>query len=171
MTINFKNNLIKAAVAVIGTFIAANSYAATNTSNMSVSATVAANCSISAGALSFGTYDTVSAAAVDGTATISTTCTSGSAATVTLGQGLNAATTSTDAAPLRQMKAGTDVMAYQLYSESGRTTVWGNTTATGKATTGTGSNVDVTVYGRITAGQNTLPAGSYTDTVVATITF
>ena len=41
---------------------------------------------------------------------------------------------------------------------------------TGLAYTGTGASQDLTVYGTLPGGQN-VPVGSYSDTVVATITF
>jgi len=108
---------------------------------------------------------------LDGTGTVTVTCTSGDATNITLGQGANAANGSTDAAPLRQMKdSGTDVLSYALYQDSARTTAWGNTSATGVDETGTGAAQNVTVYGAVAAGQN-VPAGSYSDTVVATVTF
>jgi spore coat protein U-like protein len=107
---------------------------------------------------------------LDGTGTIATVCTNGSTAKITLGQGANADTGSTDTAPARRMTDGTNFLAYQLYSENTYTTVWGNTDPTGFSVTGTGATVNATVYGRVAQGQN-VPAGSYTDTVVATITF
>lgn len=157
-------------------FLAAStsSHAGTATSNLSVTATVSANCTISTAPVAFGAYDPVSAnatTALNGSGTITVTCTSGSTGTITLGQGSNPAGGSTDAAPARQMKdAGTDVLAYALYQDSGRTTVWGNTAGTGVADVGTGAVQNVTVYGAVAAGQN-VPAGSYSDTVLATVTF
>ena len=70
-----------------------NSYAGTAQQNLSVTATIAANCSISTAAVAFGSYDPVMANAsadLDGTGTVTVTCTNGSAAAVTLGQGANA---------------------------------------------------------------------------------
>lgn len=69
------------------------------------------------------------------------------------------------------MKAGSSYLSYSLYSDSGRSTVWGNTAGTGKAYTGTGVSDTVTVYGAIAAGQNVPASTSYADVVVATITF
>jgi spore coat protein U-like protein len=152
---------------------AAPALAATATSSLSVTATVSATCTISSSAVAFGAYDPVSAntsTALDGTGTVTVTCTSGGSTTITLGQGSNANTGSTDAVPLRRMNVGTAFLSYFLYSESGRTTVWGNTAGTGVAHTGTGTATAITVYGRTPAGQN-VPPGSYVDTVVATITF
>ena len=89
---------------------------------------------------------------------------------MTLGQGANPDGASSDAVPVRQMTDGTNFLTYFLFQETGRTTVWGNTALTGVAHTGTGTLTAITVFGRLGAGQN-VPAGSYTDTVVATITF
>jgi spore coat protein U-like protein len=61
-------------------------------------------------------------------------------------------------------------LSYFLYSDAGWTTVWANTVGTGVAHTGTATATAITVYGQVTAGQN-VPAGSYSDTVVATVTF
>jgi len=90
---------------------------------------------------------------------------------LTLGQGSHANTGSSDAAPLRRLQdSGSNVLTYSLYQDSGRNTVWGNTALTGVSHTGTGSATSVTVYGQIAAGQN-VPAGNYSDVVVATVTF
>jgi spore coat protein U-like protein len=84
---------------------------------------------------------------------------------------VNSATGSTDAVPLRRMKdTGENYLAYFLYSNEGRTTVWGNTEVSGVSDTGTGATSEKTIYGAVTGGQNK-PVGSYTDTVVATVTF
>jgi spore coat protein U-like protein len=124
--------------------------------------------------LAFGAYDPIvvnAAGALDGTGTVTTTCTNGSAATVTLGQGANAGGGSTDAVPLRRMKdGGTNYLSYDLFSDPGHTTIFGNTDETGKDVTGTGGEVPTTVYGRVPPNQN-MPAGTYNDTVVATVTF
>lgn len=168
-----KGLLAGAVLAAIAT-MSGTAVAGTATSNLAVSATVAANCTIDASAgLAFGTYDPIvtnASTALTGSGTISTTCTNGASATITLGQGANADTSSTDTAPLRRMTDGTDFLSYQLYTDSGDSTVWGNTSATGAAVTGTGAAISTTVYGSVAAGQN-VPAGSYTDTVVATVTF
>jgi spore coat protein U-like protein len=148
--------------------------AATATSNLSVTASVSANCTISTSAVAFGAYDPLSAnasAPLNGTGSVSVTCTNGASTTVTLGQGGNADTGSTTAAPLRRLKdSGTNYLSYALYSDTGRTTVWGDTAGTGVAHTGDGTLTALTVYGQIPGGQNAA-AASYSDTVVATITF
>jgi spore coat protein U-like protein len=145
-----------------------------NTANLTVSATVVANCTIGTTALTFGNYDAVvtnASSPLNGTGAINVTCTFDSPTKITLDQGANQAGGSTDAVPLRRMAAGGQYLNYSLYSDNSRTVTWGNTSGTGVDYTGTGSAGSLTIYGSVTAGQNTVPVGSYSDTVVATITF
>jgi spore coat protein U-like protein len=142
------------------------------TDNLDVSATVASSCTIAGGTLSFGTYNTVSGAQVDGSALITVACTTGTDTTVTLGEGTHAGGASSAAAPDRRMNdGGTNFLSYSLFSNTQRTTIWGNTVGSGldyQAVTSAPSQLSV--FGRIAATQD-VPAGSYTDTVVATIAF
>jgi spore coat protein U-like protein len=167
--------LLASAVLVAIAIMSGTAAAGTATSDLPVSASVSANCTIDAsGGVAFGAYDPIvtnQSTALTASGTINTTCTNGASATITLGQGANADTGSTDAAPVRRMLAGTsDYLSYQLYSDSSDTTVWGNTSGTGVVVTGTGTSVGTSVYGSVAAGQN-VPAGSYADTVVATVAF
>lgn len=165
--------LLRSAVAAAFAVAAAGAQALTDTSSLPVTASVANNCEIDASAgVDFGPYDPVTANAsadLDSSGNISVTCTIDASADITLGQGANPAGGSTDAAPLRQLNdGGTNNLAYNLFTSNAYTTVWDNTTGVGY--TGTGAATAVTVYGRIPAGQN-VPAGSYADSVLATITF
>lgn len=165
----FSKTIISSLLAVCSIYVNAG----TATSNLSVTATVAASCTIATNAVAFGAYDPIitnKTANLDSTGTVTVTCTNGSIGTITLGQGANATVGSTDVVPLRQMAASTNRLSYQLYSDIARIAIWGNTTVTGLVRTGTGAADPVTVYGSVTAGQN-VPAGSYSDTVVATVTF
>lgn len=166
---------VVSALALGASVLAVNSHAGTDTSNLPVSASVAANCLIDASSgLAFGAYDPVSANAsadLDSTATVSVNCTLDSAVTITMGQGLNADAGSTAAAPLRRLTDGTNFLSYDLYSDAGYTTVLGDTLGTSVGYTGTGVADTVTAYGRIPGGQNVPVAVLYGDTVVATITF
>jgi spore coat protein U-like protein len=168
-------NSLALAVSLLALSVSGVAIAATDTENLTVSATVVETCIInSTTAVAFGNYDPVdthSGSTLDNSAgNINLTCTDDSLATITIGQGSNPDGSSTDAAPLRQMLNGTFDLPYQLYLDSVGGTVWGDTTLTGKSYTGVGTAENVTVYGRIAAGQN-VPAGSYTDTVLVTVTF
>lgn len=165
------------AAATAGMFGASGSFALTDTENLLVSASVTATCTIETSPVAFGDYDPTSVTDLDGTGTVTVLCTNGTAGYVTLSEGANADAASTPAVPVRQMAGGaggTDLLGYQLYSETSRTDVWGDTPTTGLNHVGDGSSTALTVYGRIPAGQN-VSAGSgltaYADTVLATVEF
>jgi spore coat protein U-like protein len=157
-------DIVKIAVglcAVAGFATAAS--AGTATANLGVSASVAATCTISTSAVAFGAYSGV---LVDATGTVTANCVTGTAWTIGLGAGNGTAATTSN----RKMKSGANELAYALYSDSTHTTNWGNVVGDSVAGTGTGASQNQTVYGRIPAGA--VPAaGSYSDTVVATINF
>jgi spore coat protein U-like protein len=117
--------------------------------------------------LAFGTLPGLIAADVDQDTTFSMTCTGRTAWNVGLDNGLNAS------GSVRRMRrgAGTDHVAYELYTTAARTVRWGNTIGTDTVTgTGTGSAQSLVFHGRIPAPQS-VPAGSYSDTVTVTITY
>jgi len=144
------------------------SYAATATTTMAVQVTITATCLInSASTLNFGNSIGVLAANVDQTSTIQVTCTN----TTPYNIGLNAGTGTGATVATRKLTSGANTINYTLYSNSGRTTVWGNTVSTDTvAGTGNGSAQNYTVYGRIPA-QTTPAPGSYTDTITVTVTY
>jgi spore coat protein U-like protein len=133
-------------------------YADTQTTTFTVTATVLNTCSATATNLAFGNYVDVT---IDQTSTVSVTCTSGGAYTVGLSNGANYSAG-------RRMTNGSAFLSYELYSNAGRTVVWDETTTV--AGTGSGAAQDLTVYGRLPGGQG-LIAGSYTDTITATVTY
>src|SRR5262249_25674770 len=72
---------------------------------------------------------------------------------------------------VRKMSNGANTINYSLYSDSGRTTVWGNTIGTNTvAATGNGASQSYTVYGRVPA-QTTPAAAAYTYTITVTVTY
>ena len=147
-----------------------NGYAATAGDTMPVTTQVIAACSINAGAMTFGNYDPTSADDLTVSATIATTCTSGATATITMDEGASAGTGSTSAAPVRRMIGGDgSYLNYSVYSDSGYSAVWGGTDATDVAVTGSGSAVNSTAYGKVTAGQ-AAAVTSFADSVAVTIT-
>lgn len=85
--------------------------------------------------------------------------------------GLDAGTGTGATVAVRKMTSGANAVNYSLYSDSGHTTVWGNTVGTNTvAATGNGSTQSYTVYGRVTA-QTTPAPGTYTDTITVTVTY
>jgi spore coat protein U-like protein len=138
---------------------------ATVTAQFSVTAAVQSNCAISAASLSFGTYTGV---LVNINSTVKVTCTN----TTPYNVGLNAGTATGATVTTRKMTGpALATLAYSLFSNSGRTTNWGNTVGTDTvAKTGNGAAQALTVYGRLPAGQYPTP-GNYTDTIIATVTY
>ena len=138
------------------------------TGTLSVTATVTSNCAVSTTAVAFGNVDVTLNANVDATGGISVTCTNGTAWTAKAAAGGGSGATITD----RKMTSGANLLNYGLYTDSARTTVWGDGT-TGSAITGTGTGAvqASTIYGRVPSGQTTKPVGSYADTVTVTVTY
>jgi len=141
--------------------------AATTTSTFAVQMTVTATCTVnSATTLNFGTQGVLSTN-VDQTSTIQVTCTN----TTPYNIGLNAGTGTGATVAVRKMTSGANTVNYTLYSNSGRTTVWGNTVGTDtQAATGNGSAQSYTVYGRVPAQAAPAP-GTYSDTITITVTY
>jgi spore coat protein U-like protein len=149
-------------------FWCSSATAQTATSSFTVSATVQNACTISAADLTFGVYSTISGANLDGTSTIQVKCTLNAAYAV----GLNAGSTAGGTIAARLMTDGSSTLGYNLYTSNARTTVWGDG-AGGSSTvpgTGTGLTANLTIYGRIAGVQN-VHAGSFSDSVTATINF
>ena len=130
-----------------------------------VKARVSAVCSVQALDLDFGPYVQATGVASLGSTQMMVTCTPGT----TYNVGLNEGTTAGAAINQRKMASGANVLNYQLYSDSARSVIWGNTPGTDTVTgTGNGLAVDHTVYGSITASQ-VVPAGDYADTITVRI--
>jgi spore coat protein U-like protein len=130
-----------------------------------VGGSVAANCSVSATTLGFGTY--IQTAASLSTAAVTVHCTSGAAYQVSLGGGNNLlAGTRRMAGPVAAR------LSYALYSDPARTIAWGDGTALGAKRSGSGGGAAqaLTVYGTIPAGQAPSP-GAYADSVVVTVEY
>jgi len=164
-----------------------NAVAGETTSVLAVTASVAQNCLISTNAVAFGSYDPVvtnnaSGAALNGTGSVTVTCTrSSTGVTIALGLGSHAAGST------RRMTGGATgaYLAYELYQPSAATpaatctfpgaTVWnaagsGLFTPSGVADWGAASPKTFNVCGTVPRGQDAA-ADSYTDSVIATINF
>ncbi len=143
--------------------------ASTVTTSFQVQANVNAQCSISAVNLTFPAVDPLSSQ-TDGATTVTVKCTKNSAYTV----GLNAGTTAGSTIAQRLMANGADLMDYNLYTDAGRTSVWGNSAGSWVSGTGAGMGTAqvLNVYGRVAAGQTNLAVGTFTEpTVTVTVTY
>lgn len=138
----------------------------TATFSFDVLAQVENNCLVSATNLDFGSVGVLTSA-IDAASEVSVTCTAQTDYHVGLDHGLYGT------GPLdRFMRNGAgSSVRYGLYQDAARSLPWG-TLAEGAARpgTGSGSTQNFPVYGRVPP-QNTPPAGTYSDTIVVTVTY
>lgn len=144
-------------------------FAQTAGANMGASAEVTANCAVSSTPIAFGNVDVTTGAAVLGTGGISVVCTNGTDWSASADAGTGATAT----LAIRQMSDGAETLNYVLYTEPTRTTIWGDGVSTTATIDGTGSGAaqNSVIYGRISAAQTGVIAGSYADTVAVTVTY
>ena len=126
-------------------------------------------CTISATSVNFGSYNVFNGSHTDSTGTVTYRC-NGSAHNITIGltQGASASFNQ------RQMQKGSEALTYNLFIDASRTNIWGDgtggTSVYSIANPPNNTNVNLTVYGRVTAGQD-VSAGTFSDTVTAVINF
>jgi len=154
---------LTAAAAAVAALTATNpALAASATSSFDVSIQVLSTCSISASNMSFSSITTGTTSNTDATSSLTVNCSSGTPYEISLGNGNNYSGG-------RRMTNGTTNINYYLYSDTGRSAQW-NTTLM-QSGTGSGSDQSLTVYGRIPSGQAVPYVGSYSDTIIATVTY
>jgi spore coat protein U-like protein len=145
--------------ATIGNSLASNA-------PFTVTATNATICSVSAQTLNFGSTG-VLRANLDASTSISVTCTNQAPYTVALDGGLSGATDPTQ----RKMTHSGVSVTYGLYQDASHVSPWGDSTGVNTvAGTGSGLAQSFTVYGRVPP-QTTPAPGSYSDTVVLTVSY
>ncbi|MDD5365670.1 MAG: spore coat U domain-containing protein [Gallionellaceae bacterium] len=135
------------------------------------------SCSVAVNSnVAFGTYNPLPGAAADAAGHFTVTCdlTLGLLGTYTVAL----ATGGGNSYSPRKMNSGTNTLNYNLYTDAARTAVWGN---------GTGGSTIVSdaslltllghvvraydVYGRILPNQQATRPGSYSDTILVTVTY
>lgn len=159
------------AAAVVGLVIGDGGIAAasTTTGSFQVTASVVSSATVTATPIAFGNYSGNSAVSADGTVTVSAT--SGTPYTIGLTSGSGSGAT-LSARILTGTTSSANKLSYNIFTDSGHTTIWGDGTG-GSATasgTGTGTPQVYTMYGQIPAGQSAAP-DSYTDTVTVNVTY
>lgn len=134
------------------------------------------SCSIATNNFDFGAYNPLSPTAKDLTGSLSVTCGS-LLASISVAYTVSLSTGNSGTYTQRSMLNGANILHYNFYTDVGRATIWGN----GGSGTSMISNSYIlgllfprtdnfTIYGRIPALQN-VPIGTYTDNIVATVTF
>jgi spore coat protein U domain-containing protein, fimbrial subunit CupE1/2/3/6 len=148
--------LVVAAAAAIITLSASNAFAQ-------------ASCTISVTSVNFGSYNVFGGSATDSTGTVVYSCNNmAHNVVITLSKGASSSFNP------RTMTRSGETLNYNLYKDAARTTIWGDGTPGTSTYTDNnppnGTNITVTVYGRVPSGQD-VSAGVYSDTVSAVITF
>jgi spore coat protein U-like protein len=139
---------------------------------LSLAGEAGAACTVSATGVTFGAYDVFVAAPLDSTGTVTVTCDQAPPPDVVIAIGPSG--TSGAFIP-RQMRSASspDRLNYNLFTNAGRSTVWGNG-APGTSTVflknvPKNRPVVTTIYGRIPPGQDG-SVGTYSDSLTVTIT-
>ena len=136
-----------------------------DTNSFLVTATVSAACTVAATNLNFGIY---TGALTNATSTVTANCTS----TTSYNIGFNAGTASGASVGTRKMTGpASATLPYALFRDAAHTLNWGNTIGTDTlAQTGTGGVQVLQVYGQMSVGPLVNP-GSYSDTIIVTLTY
>jgi len=143
----------------------ANPSGISGTTNFTVSLQTVKDCLVSAQNIDFGNRGVLSAN-LDQNGQVSVNCSPSTPYVVALGPGgANAGPTA------RRMTKGAEFITYGLYRDTARTLPWGDTSGTNTlGGTGSGITQNLPVYARIPP-QNTPTPGTYSDTIVVTVTY
>ena len=124
----------------------------------------ASACTINVLDVNFGGYDVFSLTPLDTTGTIDVSCPVRSSVSITFSTGAGGYAA-------RYLQQGTTRLNYNLYRNAARTRILGDgTSGTVFLSANNIRNRSFTIYGRIPARQN-VRAGTYTDTIIVTLTF
>lgn len=122
-------------------------------------------CTVSATSFQFGAIDPLVASPTDSSSTITVDCPSLTAYTIALSAGNGSYAE-------RQMQSGANSLAYNLYTAATYTNIWGDGTGGSSTVAGSAdaSGTEHSVFGRV-PHQATATPGTYSDSIVVTITF
>ena len=139
----------------------------------------ALDCTLSATGVAFGVYDAASTVPTDSAGNVTVRCTHLGGGAVKTSYSIALSTGSSGAYARRQMRAGTSLLNYNLFDDATRLQVWGNGTGGSTLVAGTLlvnpgnyviNEVSHPIYGRIPP-QQAADTGSYSDTILVTLTF
>lgn len=143
-------------------------------------ARAAADCTVSAVGVNFGVYDPYITMPDDSVGEITVICTHLSGPAIEVRYTVTLSTGSGGSYAPRRLRAGPGLLGYNLWSDSGRSSIWGNGSAgtvivSGALRVGPGVGNGVRtavhpIYGRIPALQDAAE-GDYVDSIVATLTY
>lgn len=133
-----------------------------------------ATCTVNSPTVAFGSYSVVSSTPLDATGTVTVTCSALLGLLVSFTVQLSPGNSGNQLG--RYMTSGAPHLSYNIYTDSGRTNVWGDGTGGTGTLSGSflavlgGASQSFTVYGRVPVSQ-AAPAGSYSDTLTITVNY
>lgn len=135
-------------------------------------AATSGNCSVNTTPVNFGSYDVFSSTPLDTVGQVIVSCTGVGttySVVVQLNKGLGGSI------PNRRLSQinGNDRLSYNLYTDAGRSTIWGDGTSSSSTQTVNipgGASSTLSIYGRVPPLQD-VSMGNYTDTITVTINF
>lgn len=150
-----------------------------------LSATIAKGCTLGSGssdvatfgAISFGNVTTltspVNVVSSAGAGSVVLKCTPGVSVSLALDSGLNVSGSIGAGRLMKITGGGTTTLPYQLYQDSGYSTIWGNGSNGGtlQSFTTSGAIQTFTIYARLFSMAGLPASGQYSDTVTVTITY
>jgi spore coat protein U-like protein len=138
------------------------------------------SCTVDSPSLNFGLYDAIGSNPSSSVGTITVTCSLDAAATASaqVAYGIKLGTGNSTSYAARSMAGSSgDHLIYNIYTQSGYTTVWGDGTGASSSMAGTftlapgqQATSPQHAYGYIPGGQR-VRAGTYADTIVITIEY
>lgn len=134
-------------------------------------------CTVSTTSIVFSTYDPLSSGNVDNAGNVRIGCGGTLGLLVPFNIALSVGTGNSYSD--RAMASGSNRIAYNLYTDSNRTIIWGDgTSGTGLPSGGVlldllglGTPINFPIYGRIPGGQTAAVPGAYQDNLVITVTY
>ena len=127
-------------------------------------------CNVNGGGVAFGAYDPTSSGNINATGSLDMQCNSvfNVVLSVSVGNGTGASYSS----GRKMTRAGGGTLIYNIYADAARTQVLGDGTGGSVTLHISGHNTYTqAIWARIFGNQRTAQAGSYTDIVVATISY
>jgi spore coat protein U-like protein len=169
------SRLLTAALMAASLLPPATAQAGTATANLAVSITITASCTVNAATLTFSSTPgtSLTTTAVPGSTTMQVSCTNSSPYSIGMGQGSNYSGGS------NRMVSSGNYLPYVLYVDSALTHPWtAGATNSSCATanqcylgTGNGSQQSINIYGQVPTTATAPTPGTYSDTVLMTVTY
>jgi spore coat protein U-like protein len=165
------NRIVPLAAGVLVALSGAAQAAGTATTSFGVSASVAANCIVTAVPMPFGAYD--GTAAKTTSQDLKVRCTKNLPYTVKLSGGA-----ANSFAPRKLNDGGSNTLEYNLFSDGGRTSVWGDGVGA-SAVPGVGNGMGVasavthTIFAELfnSLANQAAPVGNYADTIAVEVAY